>query len=656
MARLMQLLGWESEGLRCPDHKIDFTVSTDFSRTIYNISLIQMPNGTGKTTTLSLLRAALSGAAQNWTTSQIREYRKRGGSSDYGKFSVRLELNNQLVTIILSFNFANNTVFYKTTRGEGQVEFFDPPLDFRKFMDTNFVNFYVFDGELAEHLLSREHTDAESVIQYLFQINVLEGISRKVEAYWDAQTRRIGATGERAFSRRRNRVELLRRRLLELEKQQSKLIQEQVEIQRNLELQQSKYDQQIKREKEREEAVTLASTQLTAAEMKVRNQSLATLEAMADPYALSMQFATAIYDLKLGLDRVKLPESAAREFFMELAEEEECICGRPIDASIRDIIRTRASQYLGSEDVSLLNAMKSDITEAVGRSLEQPARDLQAQFLVLENNVIAERRARTELETIKQEAETDPAVKQAREEVDTLQRQLNEVSRNLVAFSDNDERGDEQTTDIKIIQEKLEKAEEELAEITETLQLKKKRDVLVNILKTAHDTAAANIKREICKAANARIEELMPDNNIRIDRIEDCLILEDQAGGSAGEELSVAYAFLSTLFIRSDHQLPFVVDSPAGPIDLGIRPKIAALVPKLSNQFVAFTISSERDGFVPRLQPSNETPIQYITLFRKGNTEADERARRSKSFVETEDGLIVVDKDFFNEFQDEVER
>ena len=71
----------------------------------------------------------------------------------------------------------------------------------------------------------------------------------------------------------------------------------------------------------------------------------------------------------------------------------------------------------------------------------------------------------------------------------------------------------------------------------------------------------------------------MPDNRIRVQSIERCLVLEGQEGGSVGETLSVAYAFLATLFEGSDHQLPFVVDSPANPIDLRVRAKVAELIP-----------------------------------------------------------------------------
>lgn len=54
----LTLLGWESSGLRCPDMVIDFRKDGKAPR----VSLLQMPNGTGKTTTLDLIKAALTGA------------------------------------------------------------------------------------------------------------------------------------------------------------------------------------------------------------------------------------------------------------------------------------------------------------------------------------------------------------------------------------------------------------------------------------------------------------------------------------------------------------------------------------------------------------------------------------------------------------------
>jgi len=147
----------------------------------------------------------------------------------------------------------------------------------------------------------------------------------------------------------------------------------------------------------------------------------------------------------------------------------------------------------------------------------------------------------------------------------------------------------------------------------------------------------------------------MPDNRIVVDSIKNCVVLRGQEGGSVGENLSVAYAFLSTLFNRSDHVLPFVVDSPANPIDLSVRAKIGELIPSLTDQFIAFTISSERAGFIGNLSTAASGDVQYITLFRRGPVELESSAILEADHLLTDDGVRVIGKRFFESFQLETE-
>ena len=205
---------------------------------------------------------------------------------------------------------------------------------------------------------------------------------------------------------------------------------------------------------------------------------------------------------------------------------------------------------------------------------------------------------------------------------------------------------------IEIIKKRIADAERKLAEITHTLTEKAKRDALKGIIGNAHGKAREGITLDLCAQANQRIGILMPYNAIWIDKIERSLILTGQEGGSIGETLSIAYAFLATLFHRSDHQLPFIVDSPASPIDLAIRPKIGELIPKLTEQFIAFTISSERERFTASLKQASDNGIQFVTLFRKGSEELEDSARSIGTVTETSDGMIVEGENFFNDFQE----
>lgn len=651
MALTMRILGWKAEGLRCPDHVIDCCEVED---TPAPVTLIQMPNGTGKTTTLDLLRAAFSGTASGveWGPERVLEFRKRDAPSTSGLFELKLQLNGKRVTIAMNFDFNAGRVIYKTTRGRGQLDGFDPPTEFRRYMNENFVNFFVFNGELADHMLDKRYSDAEAVVDTLFQINTLRSISELVEGYWDEYVQRVKAKEEKGLSRRKNRLNDLKDRLSALEKQRAKLASQRKEIEKDLTKWRSAYASEIKKGSARAETLQTAEKKVQDLGREVDTLAHDLLDSFREPHALSSVFAEKMYELKTGLDRVKLPESAAREFFEELAQENECVCGRPIDDEIRAKIRARAKLYLGSDDVSLLNAMKTAVEEAVGKSRTEPEERLRKEVEKLTTANDDLRDASNVLDALKTEVEhSDPKLQEASEVIRRNEAELERIAEELEQFeSKDDSLGDDQTYGIAIIKRRVADAERMVAEATKTMELKAKRDVLTKILATARDAASREIGNEICAEANAKIEKLLPYNKLRIDRIERSVVLQRQAGGSVGETLSIGYAFLSTLFDRAEHQLPFVVDSPAGPIDLAVRPRIGELVPKLSKQFIAFTISSERDKFLEGLRRASKG-VQYVTLFRKGSKELEAQARATNKCVVSDDGILVRGEKFFGDFQ-----
>ena len=661
MTTVLRILGWIAEGLRCPDHEVN---CCDASGKPYAVSLIQMPNGTGKTTTLSLLRAALSGAGAegSWETGRVREFRKKGSAYPTGTFTLRLALNDKRLTVKMEFDFDAGRIEYRTTFGSGQESGFRPPLELRRFMSEDFVNFFVFDGELADNLLSKKHTDAEKAVESLFQVHLLGRMAGKVSEYWDEKTRDVTAKDDRGYSRRKNLLDKWRNRLEALEGQRRDLEQSIKTTSGQLKRQKERYDQEIAKEERRGQEIKRAEKAVEDLEAQVRDDARRVLDEMRGPHALSAVFAHEMHELKTGLDRVKLPESAAREFFEELAEEVECVCGRPIDEHVRSVIRTRSQQYLGSDDVALLNAMKSAIADVVGDSRDRPAADLSRDMGGLSNIVDQLNNAKNELDLLHQAAErSDPDVMKAKEEIDVLQNRLSDFEDELEKFTVRDERltpdrirntDPERVFSIQSVRAAVELLEEEFAEVTNTLALREKRDTLRAILESAYSKSRTALAAEIRDEANDKIGQLMPYNNIRIDEIDRCLILRGQSGGSVGETLSVGYAFLSTLFNRAEqHQLPFVVDSPANPIDLDIRSKIGELIPKLTGQFIAFTISSEREKFLSSLRKASAEPIRYMTLFRKGATPHEVKAKGNASCVTTSDGYLVVDEQFFNDFQ-----
>jgi DNA sulfur modification protein DndD len=130
----------------------------------------------------------------------------------------------------------------------------------------------------------------------------------------------------------------------------------------------------------------------------------------------------------------------------------------------------------------------------------------------------------------------------------------------------------------------------------------------------------------------------------------------NQDGASVGQTLSVGYTFLTNLLHRGMHQFPLVVDSPANPLSIEVRREIGKLVPSLCKQFVGFTISSEREGFVSSMDTECLGGIKYMTLFRKGEGTAGLiEGLASFEHIQNETCALVYGKEYFCKFDIEKE-
>ena len=240
MSVKLNILGWSASNLRCPDHEI-FLCNPN-SDIPYKVTFIQMPNGTGKTTTLDLLRATLSGSAKEWTSEQMLEFRNNSNLAEFGLFIVRLSLNEQLLTLKLEFDFKRERVTYGTTYGSGIKDGFFPPPNIRKFLNPEFVNLFIFNGELARNLLDSKQTRARDAIDALFQLSLLEDVAGKFQENWKNHADNTSTKTDQGLQRRKNKLENLKIRKKEIEAKQAELHLQQSRLKIDLQKAEQEYD------------------------------------------------------------------------------------------------------------------------------------------------------------------------------------------------------------------------------------------------------------------------------------------------------------------------------------------------------------------------------------------------------------------------------
>ena len=85
----IRILSWETKGLRCPDMKVDFDQNK-------KIHFVQMPNGTGKTTIINLIKHTLS---NNWENIDVNDFEDEFRDIKKGEFklSIQSKINNKKI-------------------------------------------------------------------------------------------------------------------------------------------------------------------------------------------------------------------------------------------------------------------------------------------------------------------------------------------------------------------------------------------------------------------------------------------------------------------------------------------------------------------------------------------------------------------------------
>ena len=357
----IELLGWSSCGLRCPDVSIELTTHGK----VAPVSLIQMPNGTGKTITLEMLMAALDGEAVNWSAERVCGFRRPGDSSERGEFIVNLLMDDKPLTFELVLDYTAGTARYRTTQpGSGGITAgHQPPPALYRFLRPQFINLFVFDGEFADRLLDPARSEAAKAIDALCQLYLLDDIAEFADQEWQRATKKRAATTASGLASWQTKRAQIAKRLNDLTDAQAKAKKEQTELESSIAKLSELISTHMSRSSGVQERYAKAQADLHEAENKVVLESGNLMQSIRLPYVLHPRIPEALLALKANLDKLQLPENTSAQFFEELTHEDQCICGREMTDAAREEIRKRAKQYLGTEEAGVINALKRDIDQ-----------------------------------------------------------------------------------------------------------------------------------------------------------------------------------------------------------------------------------------------------------------------------------------------------
>lgn len=629
----MSILGIEYKNIRkISELKLSFV--DDNGKSIKN-NFVMMANGTGKTTTMELIKGLMDGSAADWSAKKIKTFAPTTSHSDVGVFSIAVKFDERQYKYFLYMNYKTGTANIKTTTTTlgGMEDGRHLPDALKGIFTPEFVRRFVFDGEQAEKTMDSSSNEAEETIRYLYRLDELDEIiatnQRILSEIQDAE----GSKGSKSsLSNLRTRQEGVKTTISKLQKRAAHLRKDikTFEDERKEKItQRDALDKNYETlNQEKQEILNLQQHNKDSIDAQISE----IIRLSKSPYLISQEFCDRMYGLGSSMTKLKLPKTISKDFFVELAHAKDCICGRCIGESEKKTILENAEKYLGSDQQSVLNAIKSSLMAC---SYDSSLSDAFTELSKLREEA---NRLQTRLNT-----NAEKLLKAGGEEAAKLKARIDELEKHIAVskyqldiIESKDENNEELTEDNNLYKAQLlyKDYEHKIASATRTNAALYRKEVVESLVFAIKEQATAELKKEIIRKANEKIQKVITDDFIEIDNIDRYIKLKERSGASQGQTLGIAYCFLGTLFEDSELEFPFIIDSPTGSMDFDKREAVADIIPKVFNQMISFVQSAEVKRFADRFYDNPDA--QYLTIV----------VSPSSGMVEVHEGI-----DFFDSYQ-----
>lgn len=592
--------------------------------TVIGNNFIMMANGTGKTTTMSLIKGVFDGTANNWDSSTVKTYAPTTVSSNNGEFSIKVKFDEKIYQYFIVLDYAAGTARIETAampkgRENGRIL----PESIKTIFTEEFVKRFVFDGEQAEKSMDSKFDEAEQTIKYLYRLDKLDDIlsaNQKILSKIQ-NTEGGGRNGsESALSNLRTRRDKIEHtiKVLEFKANDYKKRIEKYEAEKADKI--SQRNEIDKKYKDLNEEKNNINTEIENNKKDISAQIAEIMRLTKSPYLISESLCNRMRELGLSMTKLKLPKNTSKDFFTELAHSEKCVCDRCIGEKEKEAILRNAERYLGSNQQSVLNTIKSSISSCeYDSSLSEAFEKLSE--LQKQSNILNNRFKDNEEKLIK--AGGDKAA-DLQSEIDKLIGEIAACKKSLNVIEAKNDPYETLTEDnnLPLAKEALEELEKKIASATNTNRALRRKEIVEELVNQIKQETTKSLKAEIVRKTNEKLKSVITDDKIEIESIDKYIKLKDRAGASEGQTLGIAYCFLGTLFEDAELQFPFIIDSPTGKMDFAKRQAVADIIPNVFNQMIAFVQSAEVERFADRFYSNPDS--QYITIIASPDDEAVE--------------------------------
>ena len=650
-----------TRNLRCPDLEILFDDKSNGS----GVNLIQMPNGTGKTTIIELLEGVLTQKAEDWRGDEVSNFKNTTTNPENGEFILSLKLaypnkKNHELSLNLSFDFLSNTVQTTTDSKEyGFSQGWTIPKELAPFLQEKCVEVFVFKGDKTEDIVTQGIGDAQPSIKAFFGLSTIAKLVEENSLFYKNKLRQLeiptNITNKQNFEKKKNLLQAWNGRLelITTKHKEIKEALEQVVAKKNV--LKNELGQLISSSGKSEE-----ETKFTKKIEDLNEQSSAKMnEIMAlyrDPFSFSSNISDSFTNLKNTLDDLQLPGTSRSFFENYLKKHDHCLCGTELDEEKVHNIKTNISHFLTDKDIGIIESIKNE-----GDSEDDNSAEIDSLTKELNQLIDQLEQAREKYKNFQASIDMDKINRLT--ELTTDEAKYVTAKNNIekeITFEDINK--PDNCTNVNACNLAIEKLEGDLDKIGDIKDIAKAHklfdDVVQRTLTLAHD----GLKEQLVTKINEKLKKyLRPGSEIEVLNIDKNIQLgwnnQTKEKGSGAQNSITIYSFATSILERADIGFPLIVDHPVTNMDLPSRKHVGEKLSEISHQFIGFIIDSEKPSFLSALE-SFDKP-KYISIFQKieGNQSYIDDLNNQPDDMKyiSDNGCICYDKEFFHKDQEGIQ-
>lgn len=623
-----------------------------------NVNLFLLANGEGKTTTINLVKHALSGSASYWEKS-FDEYKKSPDTIS-GKFTIRIRFEEKQYRIEMEFDFEKRTANYVTHFPDDRNPSFkfDLPTSIKKILNKESIELLFFDLAKSEALFDEtSQFNARTSIEKYMRLDVIKDFISHVDKYKKNARKKNSSKAdtqmlEEDLNILRQRKEFQEEKIKELKERRHQIFTEFTK-------KKQKRDEIISQNKDLSDQLNSLNSQIKDLELTDQKLKNDIFKEITNPSKHFTEIFDRVMEINDFLEKKRLPEPDAKALIEDILEDhaQKCICGRELDEETKKYLRNHSDELIGSESSSILNVLKTDLKSIHAQSIEE---NLISMLDMLNDNAGNLKEKTDELEDLNTNTQ-DNQVRALDSDLAKLESDLNKIEDDIkfIDQSLKDAKKSEinkhisEIENIKYLTELIDHREKELDVLLGFEAESKKINKLINLINDATEFAANRISDDVITSCNEKIRSTLAEgDNLLIESIDKKINLSGKSRGSFGQTSTIGYLFLITLSEESAINFPAIIDNPVISMDSGNRNGVANYFGKLDKQILIFLFDAEKDNFTTNMLQQYPEKINCFTKWGKKTYPTITKLLNKQNIsgiYESDDSYIVNNQKFFEE-------